>query len=153
MAIPKGHRFEVSFDLAFPKGLVLVGELAPDNEYQENKNREPRQKVDPVSGLRQWVGTVTDPDETKAKRASFQVTFLAEVQPVPTTAELVPGLGMRQIILEGLTAEPRVTGNGEYKYQGWLFRATGFKASGAGANKTPAVKPAETKAADASKAA
>ncbi|MGO1050085.1 hypothetical protein [Crossiella sp. CA198] len=153
MAIPKGHRFEVPFDVAFPKGLVLVGELSPDHEYQENKSKEPRQKVDAVTGKRQWVGTVTDPDETKAKRASFQITFVADVQPVPTTAELVPGMGMRQIELDGLTVEPRVSGSGEYKYQGWLFRATSFRASGAGANKTPAAKPAEAKAADASKAA
>ncbi|MBP2471507.1 hypothetical protein JOF53_000379 [Crossiella equi] len=152
MAIQKGHRFTVTFDEAFPKGLVLVGEISPDFEYQENKNREPRQKVDSLTGKRQWVGTVTDPDESKAKRASFQVTFLADVQPVPSTAELVPGMGMRQIELDGLTVEPRVAGTGEYKYQGWLFRATGFKGSGAGVNKASA-KPAEAKAADAPKVA
>ncbi|MGO1056161.1 hypothetical protein [Crossiella sp. CA198] len=153
MAIQKGHRFPIDFDQAFGKGLVLIGEIAPDFEYQENKNREPRQKVDPVTGKRQWVGTVTDPDELKAKRASFQITFIADVQPVPTTAELVPGMGMRQIELDGLTVEPRVSGSGEYKYQGWLFRATGFKSAGTNAGKTPAAKPAEAKAADPSKAA
>jgi hypothetical protein len=28
-----------------------------------------------------------------------------------------------------LTAEPRVAGNGEFKYQSYIYRATGFKAS------------------------
>jgi hypothetical protein len=32
MAIPRGYRFAIEFDSAFPQGLVLVGEVAPDNE-------------------------------------------------------------------------------------------------------------------------
>ncbi|SHH13126.1 hypothetical protein SAMN05444320_1271, partial [Streptoalloteichus hindustanus] len=34
MAMPRGYRFAVPFEVVFPKGLVLVGELGPDNEYQ-----------------------------------------------------------------------------------------------------------------------
>lgn len=74
--------------------------------------------------------TVTDPDEGNAKRASFEITFLAEVQPVPTTAEVLPG--MRPVELEGLTAEPRVAGNGEFKFQSYVYRASGFRAAGSG---------------------
>ncbi|MCK2240891.1 MULTISPECIES: hypothetical protein [unclassified Crossiella] len=146
MAIQRGHRFLIEFDEAFGKGLVLVGEIAPDFEYQENKSKPPRQKVDPVTGKRQWVGTVTDPDETKAKRASFQITFLADVQPVPPAPEVLPG--MRPIELDGLTVEPRVSGNGEFKYQGWLFRATGFKSA-----VTSASRPSAAKGTDGGKAA
>jgi hypothetical protein len=146
MAIAKGHRFAIEFAEAFPQGLVLMGELAPDNEYQSREDRAAgrpvRQRVDEVTGKRQWKGTVTDPDERNAKRASFEVTFLADVQPVPTTSEALPG--MRQIELEGLTAEPRLAGNGEFKYQSYVFRATGFRASSAGAG---------SKAAQAGKAA
>ncbi len=36
---------------------------------------------------------------------------------------------MRPIELEGLTAETRVAGNGEFKYQSYLYRATGFRAT------------------------
>lgn len=133
MAIVKGHRFDIPFEVAFPKGLVLVGEIGPDHEYQsqEDKNRgkELKQNVDAVSGKRQWVATVTDPDEPKAKRASFEVTFLADVQPVPTTPEVLPG--MRQIVLDGLSVAPKVAGQGEFKYQGWTFYATGIANSGA----------------------
>lgn len=131
MAIPRGHRFEIEFDSAFPQGLVLIGEVAPDNEYQTREDRAAgrpvRQKIDQVTGKRQWKATVTDPDETNAKRASFEITFIADVQPVPTTSEVLPG--MRPIGLEGLTAEPRVAGNGEFKYQAYLYRATGFAAA------------------------
>ena len=131
MAIPKGHRFEIEFDNAFSQGLVMVGEIAPDTEYQTREDRAAgrptRQRIDEVTGKRQWKVTVTDPDEPNGKRASFEITFLADVQPVPTTAEVLPG--MRPIELEGLTAEPRVAGNGEFKYQSYLYRATGFKAA------------------------
>ncbi|WP_329051993.1 hypothetical protein OG738_06295 [Amycolatopsis sp. NBC_01488] len=134
MAIMKGHRFPIEFDSAFPQGLVLVGEVAPDNEYQSREDRAAgrptRQRVDEATGKRQWKATVTDPDETKAKRASFEITLLADVQPVPATPEALPG--MRPIELEGLTAEPKVAGQGEFKYQSYVFRATGFKAAGSG---------------------
>ncbi|MYW94302.1 hypothetical protein G3I59_27810 [Amycolatopsis rubida] len=131
MAIEKGHRFAIDFDDAFPQGLVMVGEVIPDNEYQSREDRAAgrpvRQRVDEVTGKRQWRAAVTDPGETKAKRASFEVTFMADVQPVPTTSEALPG--MRPIELDGLTAEPRVGGQGEFKYQTYVFRATGFKAA------------------------
>ena len=144
MAIPRGYRFPIEFDVAFPQGLVLVGETAPDNEYQTREDkaagRPVRQKIDPVTGQRQWKATVTDPDEPTAKRASFEVTFTADVQPVAPTAEVLPG--MRPIALQGLTAEPKVAGNGEFKYQSYIYRATGFIAptSASGIRPSPSIK-------------
>ncbi|MFL6124964.1 hypothetical protein [Actinophytocola sp.] len=129
MAIPRGHRFPIEFADAFPQGLVLMGEVAPDTEYQSREDRASgrpvRQRVDDLTGKRQWKATVTDPNEPNAKRASFEVTFLTDVQPVPATAEVRP------VELDGVTAEPRVAGNGEFKYQSYLFRANGFRAAGA----------------------
>ncbi|MGH3787496.1 MAG: hypothetical protein ACRDRG_13315 [Pseudonocardiaceae bacterium] len=146
MAIPRGHRFSIEFDDAFPQGLVLIGDVTPDNEYQTRDDkaagRPVRQKLDQVTGKRQWKATVTDPDEPNAKRASFEITFVADVQPVPTTTEVLPG--MRPIELQGLTAEPRVAGNGEFKYQSYVYRATGFvmTASAAGSRPSQSIKPA-----------
>jgi hypothetical protein len=145
MAIPRGYRFDIIFDSAFPQGLVLIGDVAPDNEYQTREDkaagRPVRQKIDQVTGQRQWKATVTDPDESTAKRASFEITLIAEVQPVPMTTEVLPG--MRPIVLDGLTAEPRVAGNGEFKYQSYLYRSTGFTAttSAAGTRPSPSTKP------------
>lgn len=45
---------------------------------------------------------------------------------MPTTNDVLPG--MRPNELEGLTAEPKVAEQGEFKYQSYAFRATGFKA-------------------------
>jgi hypothetical protein len=144
MANPRGYRFPIEFGVAFPQGLVLVGEVAPDNEYQTREDkaagRPVRQKIDPVTGQRQWKATVTDPDESAAKRASFEIIFTADVQPVAPTAEVLPG--MRPIALQGLTAEPKVAGNGEFKYQSYVYRATGFTApsSASGARPSPSIK-------------
>lgn len=132
MAISRGHRFPIEFGEAFPQGLVLLGEVAPDNEYQSREDRSAgrpvRQRVDELTGKRQWKATVTDPNERNAKRASFEVTFLADVQPVPSTSEVLPGV--RPVVLEGVTVEPRVAGNGEFKYQSYVVRAVGFAAVG-----------------------
>lgn len=148
MAIARGHRFPVEFADAFPQGLVLMGEVAPDTEYQSREDRASgrpvRQRVDELSGKRQWKASVTDPSEPNAKRASFEVTFLADVQPVPTTSEVLPGI--RPVELDGVTAEPRVAGNGEFKYQSYVFRATGFRAAGS-AGGSRKVSESSTKAA------
>lgn len=148
MAIPRGYRFNIMFDNAFPQGLVLIGDVAPDNEYQTREEkaagRPVRQKLDEVTDQRQWKATVTDPGEPAAKRASFEITLIADVQPVPTTAEVLPG--MRPIQLDGLTAEPRVAGNGEFKYQSYVYRATGFTAtaSAAGTRSSQSIRPSGT---------
>jgi hypothetical protein len=39
---------------------------------------------------------------------------------------------MRLIELEGLTAEPRVMGQGEFKYLGYIIRADGYRPAVAG---------------------
>jgi hypothetical protein len=41
MAILRGYRFDIAFDNAFPQGLVLIGNVAPDNEYQRARTRPP----------------------------------------------------------------------------------------------------------------
>lgn len=135
MAMKKGYRFPVEFADAFPMGLLLLGEIGPDTQYDPDPAKPKVQKVDldkngEGTGLRQWKATVTDPHEGlegKGKRASFEVIFLASHQPVPVGPELVAGTGMRMVELEGLTAEPKVMGQGEFKYQGYTYRATGIK--------------------------
>lgn len=131
----KDLRFDVPFNVAFEKGLVLVGEIEPDTEYNQNRNAPARQKVDPVTGLRQWKATATNPAETNPKKSSIQVIFLADVAPVPSTPEVLPG--MRSIVLENVTLQPKVTGQGEFKTLGWTVRATGIAGDNSGA-KVPA---------------
>lgn len=126
MAIPRGHRFPVGHDVAFPKGAVMQGDVEAHQEYvsrdEQARGRTPQQHKDEQTGKRIWKVTVTDPDEPKAKRASFDVFVVADVQPVPPTDEVLPG--MRPIAFDGLEAEPKVAGQGEFKYQAYQFWAT-----------------------------
>jgi hypothetical protein len=157
MAIKRGFQFPMEFGVAFPQGLVLLGEISQVTEYNSNPNATPKPVFDidrdgQGTGLPLWKATVTDPHEDKAKRASFEIIFIAPVQPVPATAEIVAGTGMRMVELEGLTAEPKVMGQGEFKYLGYQYRATGIKGDNSG-HKQPAVDPASRPARADAKAA
>src|SRR5699024_4309194 len=132
MGMDKFHRFDVEFETAFPRGLVLNGEIEPDNEFQENRQAPPRQKVDEQTGKRMWKGVFSDPAHVKEAEASVKVTFLADQQPVPTSEEFVPGCGMRPVVLEGLEVTPRVTGQDKFKKLGWAYFATGFAEAAGG---------------------
>ncbi|WP_019928113.1 hypothetical protein [Nocardia sp. BMG111209] len=148
MAIKKGHQFPIAFGEAFPQGLVGVGEISALTKYNPTPGAVAEQMfdIDPKTGegtgLPLWKMTVTDPHQDKAKRASFEIVFVAQVQPVPANPEIVPGTGMRMIELEGLTAEPKVMGQGEFKYLGFQYRATGITGDTSGAK-----RPATGKAA------
>jgi|SRR5699024_4692353 len=132
MGMDKFHRFDVEFETAFPRGLVLNGEIEPDNEFQENRQAPARQKVDEQTGKRMWKGVFSDPAHVKEAEASVKVTFLADQQPVPTTEEFVPGCGMRPVVLDGLQVTPRVTGQDKFKKLGWAYFATGFADTASG---------------------
>ncbi|WP_328411237.1 hypothetical protein [Nocardia sp. NBC_00403] len=144
----KGYRFPISHAEAFPQGLVLVGQIEALTKYNPDRNAVPEQRRDfdvktgEGTGLLMWKATVTDPSETNSRRASFQLIFVAENVPVPSTPEVLPG--MRQIELEGLLAEPKVMGQGEFKYQGFNFYAGGIKGDNSGAKVN---QPAAAKAA------
>ncbi|WP_040817364.1 hypothetical protein [Nocardia jiangxiensis] len=144
MAITKGFKFSVGFDSTFPQKLMATGEIAPAIKYNPDRNAVPEQMIDydpktgEGSGKRLWKLSVTDPHEPNGKRKSFDLTFIADVQPVFATEEIAPGTGMRFIELEGLTAEPRVMGQGEFKYLGYIYRATGIKGDTSGAKQAPA---------------
>ncbi|WP_067839585.1 hypothetical protein [Nocardia lijiangensis] len=126
---------------AWPKGLYLMGEIAPVLEFSSDRNAKKRQEVDlnedgTGTGKRLWKGTVSDPTAMGAKNSSFDVVFVADVQPVPAAAEIAPGI--TPIELEGAMVKPRVVGNGEYKSIGWYVRASGIKGDTSGAKQVPA---------------
>ncbi|MEV6095244.1 hypothetical protein [Nocardia sp. NPDC051981] len=141
----KDLRFPVVFEEFFALGLYQMGPVRPDTEYSGVPDRPGPQKRDPVTGALVWKIAVTDPGEANAKRASYDLLLLADTEPVPTTPELAPG--MRPIQLSGVTVQPRVGGQGEYRYQAYTVRATGYapapspranSAAGGGSGKSPA---------------
>lgn len=133
--------FTPSFDDAFPMGLFLLGEVAPMTEFNSDRNAPKRQRLDldadgNGTGKRLWKATVTDPAAPNAKQASFDLVFVADVQPVPSAPEVARG--MRPIVLEGLQVKPKITGQGEFKSIGWNIRATGIVGDTSGAKQGPA---------------
>lgn len=132
--------FRPDFADAFPMGLLLMGEVAPLTEFSSDRNAPKRQKVDldtdgNGTGKRLWKATVVDPTGVGSKNSAIDVTFVADVQPVPSAAPVSPGL--TPIVLEGLQVKPRVTGNGEFKSIGFVVRATGIRGDTSGAKQAP----------------
>lgn len=137
------------FAAVFPQGLILVGEIEPDQEFSNDRNAPKRQKIDVDregngSRKRLWKATVMDPAGAGkgAKNTGLDITFVSDVMPVPSSAEAMPGF--RPIALEGLMLKPRVVGNGEFKSIGFYIRATGIVGDNSGAK---ANQPAAQKAA------
>lgn len=134
MAIRKGFQFPIESRVAFPKRLLLMGPIGPAIKYNPDRNAAPEQLIDydpktgEGTGLPLWKATVTDPHEAsdgKGKRASFEITFVSRHQPVPAGEQITEDMWF--IELEGLTAQPKVMGQGEFKYLGYTYRATGIK--------------------------
>lgn len=133
--------FSPAHEEAFPKGLFLLGDVEPMTEFNSDRNAPKRQRLDldaegNGTGKRMWKATVTDPDAPNARQASFDVTFIADVQPVPSAPEVAPG--MRPIVLEGLQVKPKIAGQGEFKSIGWNIRATGIAGDNSGSKQAPA---------------
>ncbi|MCA1676265.1 MAG: hypothetical protein LC799_30180 [Actinobacteria bacterium] len=105
--------------------------------------------MDEVTGLLQWKVTVSGPSAEKDRDKSVTVTLLSKVQPVPPETAIA-GFDFRPVYFEGLSVEPRVMGE-KFKYQGWLFRATGMRNPSATAK--PQSKPSAAPSAATDKSA
>ena len=145
MAIPKNYGFPVDSLVAFPKRVLLMSPIGPAIKWNPDRNAMPEQMydIDPKTGegtgLPLWTATVTDPHEAsdgKGKRASFDITFVSRVKPVPAGEQVIDDMWF--IELEGLTAHPKVMGQGEFKYLGYVYRAEGIKGDNSGAKQAPA---------------
>ena len=130
MAVPYGTRFAVEFDLLFPQGAYIVGDVVPVTEYQSQedkaRNRPVRPRIDEATGLPIYKVTIADPSAEKDRDKSITVEIAAKVQPVPPAA--VGNLPFRPVILEGLTVQPRAEASGQAKWITWVVRATGMRA-------------------------
>jgi hypothetical protein len=130
MAVPYGMRFEIPFDVMFPQGAFLMGDVQPLTEYQSQedkaRNRPVRPRIDEATGKRLYRVTIADPAAEKERDKSITVEIAADVQPVPP--EAVGNLPFRPIVLEGLTVQPRAEVSGQAKWITWVVRATGLRA-------------------------
>ncbi|MFE5463811.1 hypothetical protein [Nocardia sp. NPDC056564] len=127
--------FRPDFNETFPSKLLFMGTVEPMTEFNRDRNARKRQKVDldddgNGTGKRLWKGTVADPSGMGSKDSSFDVIFLADVQPVPVGTQFSENVML--VELEGLQIKPKMAGSGEFKSIGWSIRATGFKGDNSG---------------------
>jgi hypothetical protein len=144
MAVPYGMRFAVDFDVVFPLGAFIVGEVVPVTEYQSQedkaRNRPVRPRIDEATGLPLYKVTVADPSAEKDRDKSITVEIASKVQPVPpATAANLP---FRPVVLDGLTVQPRAETSGQAKWITWVVRASGLRAVDGAPAKSTASKSA-----------
>lgn len=113
----KFHEFAVA-------GMYQITPVRPDTEYTGDPNKPGKQKRDPETGLLQWKIGVVDQAEPNPRRASYEVLLLSDTEPVPPTEEIAKN--MRPIELIGMQVQPRIGGQGDFRFLTWAVRATGY---------------------------
>jgi hypothetical protein len=119
----------VPFDHVFPHGAYVIGEVTPENDFEQSTKEKPVQKRDKDTGLPVWLVPVMDADpEARKGQRELSVKVAADVQPVPP--ETLPGTPFRPVELYGLTITPYVDTNGPRPRQAFSFRASGMRKPG-----------------------
>lgn len=121
MAIAK--RLQVKHEDVFPMGAFVVSEVSQVLDFDASTRESKVQARDKDNGLPLWQVEVLDVDpEASKKGRTVTVKFAAKVQPVPP--ESLPGLPLRPVEFDGLSALPYVetTGN-NFSRIAWSFRA------------------------------
>ena len=109
----------------FPHGCFVVGEVAPQRDFDKSTREQAVQAVDRDTGELVWVVDVIDADPD-AREKTMRVKISAPVQPVPP--ETAPGLPFRPVEFDGLTATPYVqtTASGRGRLA-WSLRAAAMR--------------------------
>ncbi|WP_225727195.1 MULTISPECIES: hypothetical protein [unclassified Nocardia] len=135
MAIKRGQRFPVPFEVAFPEGAGLVGEIEKVFVFNERRRQyTTEQDVDKETGLLMWKARLIDySDDVRGSETGIDLVFLAPVQPIPPE-----GRRVREVELEGLMVQPRATKAGDFPKLVYSYFATGIKGDNSGAKQPPA---------------
>ncbi|GAB3145870.1 plasmid replication, integration and excision activator [Microbispora bryophytorum] len=105
----------VSFDMVFPHGCYLVGEVEAVKDFDASTNGRFVQARDKQSGELVWQIAVMDADpQVKPAQKTVAVKIIAPVQPVPPAP--VAGLPFTPVEFDGVTVTPYVNGNGRLAY-------------------------------------
>ena len=129
MAIAK--RSQVRHEDVFGHGAFVVSAVSQVLDFDASTRENKVQARDKDTGLPLWQVEVLDVDpEAPKKGRTVTVKIADKVQPVPP--ESLPGLPLRPVVFEGLSALPYVetTGN-NFSRIAWSFRAEGMHAPAA----------------------
>ncbi|UBU14094.1 plasmid replication, integration and excision activator [Nonomuraea gerenzanensis] len=105
----------VTFDMVFPHGCYIVGDVEPVKDFDASINGRFVQTRDKQSGELVWQVSVMDADPTlKAAQKTVSVKILSPVQPVPPAP--MAGLPFTPVEFDHMTATPYVNQAGRLAY-------------------------------------
>ncbi|MEV6865732.1 plasmid replication, integration and excision activator [Streptosporangium subroseum] len=131
----------VTFDMVFPHGCYIVGEVEPVKDFDASTNGRFVQSRDKSTGEPMWQVAVMDADPTvKPGQKTVAVKILTPIQPVPPAP--MPGLPFTPVEFDHVTVTPYVNGTGRLAYS-IKVRAMRAPRTGSGA---PASAPAKNPA-------
>ncbi len=100
----------VTFDMVFPHGCYVVGEVEPVKDFDASTNGRFVQARDKQTGELVWQVAVMDADPTlKPAQKTVAVKVLSPVQPVPPAP--MPGLPFTPVEFDGVSVTPYVNSN------------------------------------------
>ncbi|MGI5490970.1 plasmid replication, integration and excision activator [Microtetraspora malaysiensis] len=100
----------VTFDMVFPHGCYVVGEVEPVKDFDASTNGRFVQARDKQTGEPVWQVAVMDADPTlKPAQKTVAVKILSAVQPIPPAA--VPGVPFTPVEFDGVSVTPYVNSN------------------------------------------
>ncbi|MEU8150697.1 plasmid replication, integration and excision activator [Nonomuraea sp. NPDC052129] len=105
----------VTFDMVFPHGCYIVGEVEPVKDFDASTNGRFVQARDKQTGELVWQVTVMDADPSlKAAQKTVAVKILNPVQPVPPAP--MPGLPFTPVDFDHMAVTPYVNQAGRLAY-------------------------------------
>ncbi|MEV8635600.1 plasmid replication, integration and excision activator [Streptosporangium sp. NPDC051023] len=105
----------VAFDMVFPHGCYVVGDVEPVKDFDASTNGRFVQSRDKNTGDPVWQVAVMDADPTvKAGQKTIAVKILSTVQPVPPAP--LPDSPFTPVEFDNVTVTPYVNGAGRLAY-------------------------------------
>ncbi|WP_432928397.1 plasmid replication, integration and excision activator [Microbispora sp. CA-135349] len=105
----------VTFDMVFPHGCYVVGEVEQVKDFDASTNGRFVQARDKQTGELVWQVAVMDADPTlKPAQKTVAVKILAPVQPVPPAP--MAGLPFTPVEFDGISVTPYVNQAGRLAY-------------------------------------
>ena len=128
MVMPR--RIPIEFNVVFPYGGYLVGEVTPVSDFDRSTAESKVQQVDAETQLPLWQVEMVDADpEAKKATRTVNVKIAAKVQPVPPANE--SGTPFTPVVLNNLVAVPYIENVTEtFSRIAWSYRAESLAAPG-----------------------
>ena len=128
MVMPR--RIPIEFNVVFPHGGYLVGEVTPVSDFDRSTADNKVQQVDADTQLPLWQVEMVDADpEAKKSTRTVNVKIAAKVQPVPPANE--SGTPFTPVVLNNLVAVPYIENVTEtFNRIAWSYRAESLAAPG-----------------------